>query len=305
MLINDERMIKCMDVLHNLIEITIQRADSLFHSKDPQNDMLKPLHTLVYASKRLDIDELHSFQKWCLQKYGKVFLMVSEKEPRLTVYEEVLNNIDVYMPQTGEKVAKLVEVATSKAVPYSPIGSSLAEYNAYKMSKGKWENQPYQPQQQQQTGPVIYQKPVVVAPPMINPMPIQIQPMQMPIQNVQPQPQYNPMPPNISNNAYPSLSYIKLPTNPPPQTYNPPPQQPQIYNPPPVYMPPPTQPTMTTPPPQNIHNVTPTTQNVQPPSHPQPQVTPTFQPSAMPPTNVQQDDILADLEKQINDLKKD
>ena len=127
-----------MDIIHNLIEITIQRADSLFHSKDAPNDMLKPLYTLLYVSKKLDIEELHMLRNWLLQKYGKVFLMVPEKEPKLVVYEEVLNNIDVYMPQTGEKVAKLVEVATSKSVPYTPIGSSLNELNAHKQAKELW-----------------------------------------------------------------------------------------------------------------------------------------------------------------------
>ena len=277
--------------------------------------MLKPLYTLLYVSKKLDIEELHMLRNWLLQKYGKVFLMVPEKEPKLVVYEEVLNNIDVYMPQTGEKVAKLVEVATSKSVPYTPIGSSLNELNAFKHAKDLWNdaNTGKQSGQGGQNVPIVY-------PMKQNPMPMQqmnMQPMNMQPMNMQPmnmQPNVNPMPqvynPTITQpnqNAYPTISNFQVPTI--PQNMGNP--QPNVQN--MNYAP---QNLSNQPQPKSEFSQPSTTPNVQQQPKPyipsqSPQQPPQSfgnQPPTQPPNanpNFAPDDMLADLERQINDLKKD
>ena len=299
-LINDERKLKCMNIVTNLLEIVIQRAGSLFVSKEPQTDMLRPLHTLIYASRKLDIEELNGFREWALKKYGKVFLMVSEKEPK-SVYDEVYSNIDIYLPPVGEKVAKLIDIATKRGIPYTPIQGKI-EYDQWKrlMEGGGVinSNPPINPYNK----PVVYeQKPIqqIMPQPMYQPIqapqyiPMQPQkgmniapaynPVQMPMQNPNPNPSLNP-------NQYPSLASINIPK----QTFMPP-QQPQ-YTPQyqPNIMPPPNMPphidNKPQPPPMNISPSQPPNNVINPPQN-----------NAQAPS----DDILADLERQINDLKKD
>lgn len=82
-----------------------------------------PIQTIIYASHRLQIEELKYFTQGITKLCGKEFAHQAEWDKKC-VDENVRQNINPIMPEEGQKVAKLIEIANREAIIYKPSSKS-------------------------------------------------------------------------------------------------------------------------------------------------------------------------------------
>ena len=92
--------------------------------------MNQTFHTLIYAAPRLEVDELIQVRKHLEKFLGKDFVTMSDTEPSC-INKEILDKINLKIPEEGEKIMKLVQVSKERNIAYSPSPDSriaLAQY---------------------------------------------------------------------------------------------------------------------------------------------------------------------------------
>ena len=73
-LIRDEDIITCYDILGPICEILKEKVTYLLTSNQCPPDLRAPLDTIIYASSRLEVDELHKLRELILLKYGNMYV---------------------------------------------------------------------------------------------------------------------------------------------------------------------------------------------------------------------------------------
>jgi len=73
--------------------------------------------TLIYAAPRMEIDELMHVRRLLEKIMGKEFVLAADTD------EEALNkvvaaNINIRIPEEGEKVKRLIEIARERNIDY-------------------------------------------------------------------------------------------------------------------------------------------------------------------------------------------
>lgn len=91
--------------------------------------------TLVYAAPRMEIDELLQVRHQLQKLLGKEFILAADTD------EEALNkvvaaNINIRIPEEGEKVKRLIEIARERNIDYKPSAESIAALRDYCDRKG-------------------------------------------------------------------------------------------------------------------------------------------------------------------------
>jgi hypothetical protein len=82
-----------------------------------------PLQTMLYASHRLEIEELKIFEQEITKLCGKEFVHQVEWDKKC-IDENIRQNLNPIMPEEGQKVAKLYEIANSEGIVYHPSARS-------------------------------------------------------------------------------------------------------------------------------------------------------------------------------------
>ena len=77
-LIKDEDIITCYDILGPICEILKEKVTYLLSSNECPPDLRAPLDTLMYASSRLEIEELHKLKNLVTLKYGSMYISKAE-----------------------------------------------------------------------------------------------------------------------------------------------------------------------------------------------------------------------------------
>jgi hypothetical protein len=78
-LINDEGMIPCYDIVSILCDQLNGRLKTI-EKFGPPKDMDQNFRTLIYASTRMEIDELASVRRYLGKLLGKEFLVQAETD---------------------------------------------------------------------------------------------------------------------------------------------------------------------------------------------------------------------------------
>jgi len=91
--------------------------------------------TLIYAAPRMEIDELLQVRRQLEKILGKEFVLAADTD------EEALNkvvaaNINIRIPEEGEKVKRLIDIARERNIDYKPSAESLAALRDYCDRKG-------------------------------------------------------------------------------------------------------------------------------------------------------------------------
>jgi hypothetical protein len=73
-LIREEDIITCYDILGPICEILKEKVTYIMTSNQCPPDVRAPLDTIIYASSRLEVDELHKLRELIQLKYGNMYV---------------------------------------------------------------------------------------------------------------------------------------------------------------------------------------------------------------------------------------
>ncbi len=85
--------------------------------------MFVTMQTLIYAASRSGIEELSKVQAEFRRVYGNPFVTAAETDPH-NVNETIREDINLIMPESGWKVARLIEIAREEGITYQPTECS-------------------------------------------------------------------------------------------------------------------------------------------------------------------------------------
>jgi vacuolar protein sorting-associated protein IST1 len=133
-LINEEGMIPCFDIISILCDQLNGRLKTI-EKFGPPKDMDQNFRTLIYAAPRMEIDELLQVRHQLEKILGKEFVLAADTD------EEALNkvvaaNINIRIPEEGEKVKRLIEIARERNIDYKPSSEAIAALRDYCDRKG-------------------------------------------------------------------------------------------------------------------------------------------------------------------------
>lgn len=133
-LINEENLIPCYDIVAIYCDQVNGRIKQMAKFGPPK-DMNQTFHTLIYAAPRLEIEELVKVRSMLASFLGKDFVAMSDGEPSC-INKEILDKINLKIPEEGEKIQKLVEVAKERNISYTPSPEARHALNSYLDRKG-------------------------------------------------------------------------------------------------------------------------------------------------------------------------
>jgi len=86
--------------------------------------------TLIYAAPRMEIDELSMVRGQLTNLLGHEFVKKVDLDD-CDVNKIIVMNINLKIPEEGEKVKRLVEIAKERNICYKPSAESNAAYHMY------------------------------------------------------------------------------------------------------------------------------------------------------------------------------
>ena len=92
--------------------------------------MSQTFHTVIYAAPRLEIEELMKVRQYLCTFLGKDFVAMSDNEPTC-INKQILDNINLQIPEEGQKIKRLVEIAQERNINYIPSPESKQALNSY------------------------------------------------------------------------------------------------------------------------------------------------------------------------------
>jgi hypothetical protein len=127
-------MIPCFDIISILCDQLNGRLKTI-EKFGPPKDMDQNFRTLIYAAPRMEIDELLQVRHQLEKILGKEFVLAADTD------EEALNkvvaaNINIRIPEEGEKVKRLIEIARERNIDYKPSSEAIAALRDYCDRKG-------------------------------------------------------------------------------------------------------------------------------------------------------------------------
>jgi len=128
-LINDESFVPCLDVVSVLCDQIVGRVSAIQKFGVPP-DMHQTLYTLIYAAPRCEIEELNTVRIMLSSLLGRSFTDKADNDPDC-INRMIRDNINLRMPEEGEKINKLVEIAKQKNIDYKPSEESATYLALY------------------------------------------------------------------------------------------------------------------------------------------------------------------------------
>lgn len=109
--------------------------------------MQQTFHTLIYAAPRLEVDELMQVRQQLCGLLGEKEAKKAETDDSCinkivsinsshNLYPQILENINLKIPEEGEKIKRLIEIAKERNIEYKPSTDASYALNAYVDRKG-------------------------------------------------------------------------------------------------------------------------------------------------------------------------
>jgi vacuolar protein sorting-associated protein IST1 len=133
-LINDEGMVPCFDIISILCDQLNGRLKTI-DKFGPPKDMDQNFRTLIYAAPRMEIDELLQVRRQLGKLLGKDFVLAADTDEQ-AINKVVAANINIRIPEDGEKIKRLVEIAQERNIDYKPSSEAMASLRDYCDRKG-------------------------------------------------------------------------------------------------------------------------------------------------------------------------
>ena len=165
-IIRSEDMITVYDILGPLCEILKERITYLCEASEVPIDIKPQLDTIIYASTRVDIEELLQLRTLVQRKFGNYYIQAAEQNKDGTVNINVVEKLRIKPPVDAFIIIRLKQLCKEKKVNYdfpeelapsfdqnftnqfggNEIGGNPYEYgNPNNMGNNPYGNNPYAP----------------------------------------------------------------------------------------------------------------------------------------------------------------
>ena len=149
-------MIPCFDIISILCDQLNGRLKTI-EKFGPPKDMDQNFRTLIYAAPRMEIDELLHVRRYLEKILGKEFVHAADTDEEAVnkvvsinfsgvffhfftsdfiIQFQVAANINIRIPEEGEKVKRLIDIARERNIDYKPSAESIAALRDYCDRKG-------------------------------------------------------------------------------------------------------------------------------------------------------------------------
>jgi hypothetical protein len=92
--------------------------------------------TLIHAAPKLEVDELMTVRKQFAGLLGKEFVDQADTD-KSCINKVVAENIDMQVPDPGQTIYRLCQLAKERNIEYTPSHESSAQLNSYCDRTGK------------------------------------------------------------------------------------------------------------------------------------------------------------------------
>ena len=141
-----EDLIVVYDILAPLCEILKERVTYLLTATEPPVDVKAQLDTLIYASSRIEIDDLYKLRHLVQKKYGMYYIQAADQNRDGLVNVNVIEKLRVKPPSNVFLIIRLKQICKEKKLNYDfpeEISPNMGEGMGGNPYDGPMGNNPY------------------------------------------------------------------------------------------------------------------------------------------------------------------
>ena len=135
-IVRDEDTITVFDILGPLCEIVKEKVTYLLSYDNVPVDIKETLDTIIYASTRVEVEELHKFRELIRNKYGDAYINAADTNSDKLVNVNVIERLKVKPTPDAFLVIRLKQLVKESGVNYS----FPPEFSEAQMSTGENSN---------------------------------------------------------------------------------------------------------------------------------------------------------------------
>ncbi|GAB5029560.1 ist1-like protein [Nannochloropsis oceanica] len=120
-IIREDATIEAYGILELVCDLLHERARLVASEKECPEDLKSAVVTLIWATNRADIMELHEVKKQFAKKFGKEFVERAEKDEDRLVNERVAHKLSIRPPSAAIVEKYLREIALKNDVEWTPL----------------------------------------------------------------------------------------------------------------------------------------------------------------------------------------
>ena len=164
-LIREEDYITAYDILGPLLEILKERVTYIITNNECPPDLRAQLDSVIYASTRLEIEELYKLRDLIMRKYGSAYIQKAENNVDRLVNVNLVEKLNIKPASDAFLIIRLKQLCKEKKIPFEfpteittdipgDIGNNFGapgnnpyggDFNPYASTQGG--NNPYGPTQ--------------------------------------------------------------------------------------------------------------------------------------------------------------
>ena len=130
--IKEEDLITVYDILGPLCEILKEKVTYLMTHNECPSDLKAPLDTLIYASSRLEVDELHKLRELIMLKYGELYVNKGDSNADGLVNKNLIEKLKVKQTSDTLITIRLKQLCKEDNVPFEfpceIVGNEFSPY---------------------------------------------------------------------------------------------------------------------------------------------------------------------------------
>ena len=166
-LIREEDYITAYDILSPLLEILKERVTYIITSAECPPDLRAQLDSVIYASTRLEFEELFKLRDLIMRKYGSAYIQKAESNVDKLVNINLVEKLKIKPASDAFLTIRLKQLCKEKKIPFefpseissdinvdigNPFGGPGGDFNPYASTQGPGGN-PYGPPGDNPYGP--------------------------------------------------------------------------------------------------------------------------------------------------------
>ena len=117
-LIREEDYITCYDILGPLLEILKERVTYIVTSTECPPDLRAQLDTVIYASTRLEFDELYKLRDLIMRKYGSAYISKAESNADKLVNINLVEKLRIKPASDAFVTIRLKQLCKEQKIPF-------------------------------------------------------------------------------------------------------------------------------------------------------------------------------------------
>ena len=117
-LIRDEDYITAYDILSPLLEILKERVTYIITSTECPPDLRAQLDTVIYASTRVECEELYRLRDLIMSKYGSAYIQKADSNVDKLVNVNLIEKLGIKPASDAFLLIRLKQLCKEKKIPY-------------------------------------------------------------------------------------------------------------------------------------------------------------------------------------------